>query len=116
VRRGRDERHAPKLTAASTLERRGEALFRKNCAFCHAADGSGRNWIGTFMEPHPRDLTDPAFRRAATRARLVQSIREGLPGTSMPAWKSVLAQSDIDAIVAYVRHAFGPYTDRVPEP
>lgn len=103
---------APRLADATPLERRGEALFRKNCAFCHAADGSGRNWIGTFMEPHPRDLTDPEFRRAATRERIARAVREGLPGTSMPAWKSVLAPPDIDAVVAYVARGFGPYGDR----
>ena len=102
---------APKLATANALERRGEALFQKNCAFCHAADGSGKNWIGTFMEPHPRDLTDPAFRRGATRERLARSIREGLPGTSMPAWKSALSETEIRALVAYAARAFGPYSE-----
>jgi cytochrome c oxidase cbb3-type subunit III len=102
---------APPIAGATTLERRGEALFQKNCAFCHAADGTGKNWIGTFMEPHPRDLTDPAFRRAATRERLAYAIRDGLAGTSMPAWKAVLRESDIDAVVAYVARGFGPYAD-----
>lgn len=99
---------APALADATPLERRGEALFQKNCAFCHAADGTGKNWIGTFMEPHPRDLTDPAFRRAATRARIASAIRDGLPGTSMPAWKSVIGETDTRALVAYVSRAFGP--------
>ncbi len=102
---------APALADATPLERRGEALFQKNCAFCHAADGTGKNWIGTFMEPHPRDLTDPAFRRAATRERIARAVREGLPGTSMPAWQSVLSRDDTDAIAAYVSRAFGPYVN-----
>jgi cytochrome c oxidase cbb3-type subunit III len=102
---------APELVGATPLERRGEALFQKNCAFCHAADGTGKNWIGTFMEPHPRDLTDPQFRRAATRERLARAIRDGLPGTSMPAWKSVLPPADTEALVAYVRRGFGPYAE-----
>jgi cytochrome c oxidase cbb3-type subunit III len=102
---------APTFAGASAVERRGEALFQKNCAFCHAADGTGKNWIGTFMEPHPRDLTDAAFRRAATHARLAQSIREGLPGTSMPAWKPVMSEAELRAVVAYVARAFGPFAD-----
>ena len=47
-------------TAISNMtasERRGEHLFQVNCAFCHAADGTARNWIGSFLEPRPRDLT-----------------------------------------------------------
>jgi cytochrome c oxidase cbb3-type subunit 3 len=36
---------------------RGEKLFQANCAFCHGGDGTGKNWIGQFMEPKARDLT-----------------------------------------------------------
>jgi cytochrome c oxidase cbb3-type subunit 3 len=36
-------------------------------------------------------------------SRLQQVIREGLPGTSMPAWQSVLKPAEIEAISAYVQ-------------
>ena len=39
-------------------------------------------------------------------ARLRQTIREGLPGTSMPAWRDVLERAEVDAVVAYVTRAF----------
>jgi cytochrome c oxidase cbb3-type subunit 3 len=39
---------------------------------------------------------------------LSATIREGLPGTSMPAWKNVLNGKQIAAIVAYVGKAFYP--------
>ena len=97
-----------KITGLSARERNGEKLFLENCAFCHAADGTGRNWIGQFLEPHPRDLTSPDFMRGQTKARLIQAIGEGLPGTSMPAWKSVLDRRQIEDIVAYVGKAFHP--------
>lgn len=87
-------------------ERRGEDLFQKNCAFCHAADGTGRNWIGSFLQPHPRDLTAPRIKGTMTPAHLRRVIREGLPGTTMSAWKQVLSQADIDAVVAYVFRVF----------
>lgn len=98
----------PKLTGLSVQERRGETLFQENCAFCHAADGTARNWIGSFLEPHPRDLTAPAFMKTVTRERLAGVIRNGLPGTSMPAWRSVLPEEDIQAVVAYIGKAFHP--------
>ncbi|MCB1954312.1 MAG: c-type cytochrome [Rhodocyclaceae bacterium] len=98
----------PKIENATELEREGEHLFQKNCAFCHAADGTGKNWIGSFMEPHPRNLTDPAFMAGMTPSRLAHTIREGLPNTSMPAWKHVLEPRQVDAIVAYVGKAFHP--------
>jgi len=96
----------PAVEGLSTQERLGAALFAQNCAFCHGADGSGRNWIGRFLEPHPRDLTDPGRMSTMTRERLLQVLREGLPGTSMPAWRSVLSPEQIDAVIAYIARAF----------
>jgi cytochrome c oxidase cbb3-type subunit III len=98
----------PKLPGLTALEKRGEHLFQQNCAFCHAADGTGRNWIGTFLEPHPRDLTAPEFMSAITKEHLTNVIKEGLPNTSMPAWKSVLNDNDIEALLAYIGRAFHP--------
>ena len=98
----------PKLEGLTESEQRGEKLFQQNCAFCHAADGTARNWIGSFMEPHPRDLTKSAAMDSMTRTRLRTVIRDGLTGTSMPAWKSVLSEQQIEDIIAYVARAFHP--------
>jgi cytochrome c oxidase cbb3-type subunit 3 len=99
---------APAIQNMSKLELRGEKLFQENCAFCHAADGTGRNWIGSFLEPHPRDLTSNAFMSSQTPKSLAKVIRDGLPDTSMPAWKSVLTETDIQAVIAYIARAFHP--------
>lgn len=98
----------PRLSGLTATERRGETLYQQNCAFCHAADGTSRNWIGSFMEPHPRDLTSPAAMYGMTRARLRTVILEGLPETSMPAWKSVLSEGEVEAVIAYMNRAFHP--------
>ena len=42
------------------------------------------------------------------RERLRHAIREGLPGTTMPAWKSVLSESQLEAVMAYISRAFHP--------
>lgn len=102
---------SPRLSGLTAVEHRGETVYQKNCAFCHAADGTARNWIGSFMEPHPRDLTSSATMSGMTGERLETVIREGLPGTSMPAWKSVLSEPDVKAVVAYVGRAFHPLKD-----
>ncbi|OYU65537.1 MAG: hypothetical protein CFE45_44170, partial [Burkholderiales bacterium PBB5] len=34
--------------------------------------------------------------------RLRQTLLDGLPGTSMPAWRAVLKPAELDAVVAYV--------------
>ncbi|WP_455203631.1 c-type cytochrome, partial [Kaarinaea lacus] len=99
---------APQLSGLSSAEAEGEKLFQKNCAFCHAADGTGKNWIGSFLQPHPRNLTDPKTMGAMTQERLKQTIRDGLPGTTMSAWKGVLSDEQIDNIIAYINRAFHP--------
>jgi cytochrome c oxidase cbb3-type subunit III len=94
----------PPLDGLDARERRGAALFQANCAFCHGGDGTGKNWIGQFMEPKARDLT--AYTRATMPApRLRQVILEGLPGTSMPAWQHVLSADEVDALAAFVQRA-----------
>jgi cytochrome c oxidase cbb3-type subunit 3 len=96
------------LKSPTPDQKRGEALYLKNCAFCHAADGTARHWIGRFLEPHPRDLTEAAFRARFDRDGLVQRIEEGLPGTAMPTWRNVLKRDEIRAIAIYMEAAFGP--------
>lgn len=97
----------PTIEDLDPYEQSGEQLFQANCAFCHATDGTGRNWIGSFLEPNARDL-GLASVAAMSDAKFVQTIKDGLPGTSMPAWKHVLRQRDIEAVVAYIRRAFSP--------
>jgi cytochrome c oxidase cbb3-type subunit 3 len=95
---------APQIDGLTALQQRGQALFQANCAFCHGADGTGKNWIGQFMQPKARDLTQYTPQTMPV-ARLRQVVRDGLEGTSMPAWKDVLAPAEIDAVGAYVVRA-----------
>jgi cytochrome c oxidase cbb3-type subunit 3 len=95
----------PALHGLTAQQRRGQALFQANCSFCHGGDGTGKNWIGQFMEPKARDLTQYTP-RSMPPALLRQRIREGLPGTSMPAWQHVLRPAEVDAVAAYVTRAF----------
>lgn len=106
----------PKVKGMNPLERRGERLFQQNCAFCHGADGTGQNWIGKFMEPHPRNLRDINFMSNATRQSIRHAIREGLPNTSMPAWKDVFSERDIQSVLAYINRAFYPLRDEDKKP
>ncbi len=95
----------PRIEGLSAQQRRGQVLFHANCSFCHGGDGSGKNWIGQFMQPKARDLTQYSA-QSMPPALLRQRIREGLPETSMPAWQHVLSPADIDAVAAYVARAF----------
>jgi cytochrome c oxidase cbb3-type subunit 3 len=103
---------APEIENLTASEKRGEKLFQDNCAFCHAADGTGKNWIGSFLDSHPRDLTDDEFMTSMTRSRLKNVIRNGLPGTTMSAWNGVLKNEQIESIIDYIERAFHPLGDK----
>ena len=94
----------PDSSQLSQAQQRGADLFQQNCAFCHGADGSGRNWIGSFLEPHARDLTTDEITQQQT-SRLEGIIRNGLAGTSMPAWKHVLDDAQIDDVIRYIKRS-----------
>ena len=91
-------------------ESAGMLLYAENCAFCHAPDGTGQNWIGSFLDPKPRDFTASTFVLTATPDAMRAIIKSGIANTSMPALRHVLSDAEIDAIVAYIGIAFSPET------
>lgn len=97
---------APSVDNLSAQAVRGKALWQQNCAFCHASDGTGDNWIGSFLDPKPRNLTDESFMRHMTTDLLMERIRNGLKNTSMPAWKNVLSDTEIRQIISYIDEVF----------
>jgi len=80
----------------------GATLFQQNCAMCHGADGSGRNWIGQFIEPHAADLRALKLSAQGARAALRARIETGVPGSAMPAWRYVFDTAQLDAVVDYL--------------
>jgi len=98
----------PAVSVLPAEAARGKLLWQQNCAFCHAADGTGENWIGSFLEPRPRNLTDAGFMRGMTEDLLLERIREGVENTSMPAWKNVLSEIQIRQLISYIDTAFHP--------
>jgi len=83
----------------------GQRSFVELCARCHGSVGNGR---GTWHRGRrgPRDFTRGAFKFTSTggtptREDLLRTIREGLPGTIMPAFPQ--QSSSADALVDYVQ-------------
>lgn len=90
---------SPLLTAfllfsppASGVEQ-GQAVYRSNCAFCHGLTGLGGR--GPDLVTHSK--SDPDIR---------QIIREGVPGTTMPSFKS-FGDEELNGVVAFIRHLAG---------
>jgi mono/diheme cytochrome c family protein len=92
----------------------GARVYAQRCAVCHGADGKGNGPAAPSLRPRPRDFTRGVFKFKSTRSieppRLEdvrRSIRDGIGGTSMPAWRDLLSADEIDAVSEYVR-TFGP--------
>jgi cytochrome c oxidase cbb3-type subunit 3 len=103
---------APKVDGLTLQQQMGEKIFQANCAFCHGATATGRNWVGSFLQPPPRDLTDAEAMAGMTHQRLAKVISEGLVETTMPAWGGVLTVEEINAVAAYVMRVFVPQGDK----
>jgi mono/diheme cytochrome c family protein len=109
-------RHPPSRTAPppSRAEvalaydaRMGQVTYRHYCQTCHGETGAGDGFNAFNLDPHPRDLSDPAFQRAKKDADLADAIRRGGAGVGlsalMPPWGHTLSDRQIDDVVAYLR-------------
>lgn len=76
------------------------------CARCHGEAGRGDGPISAYLDPRPRDLTKVAFMKTKPRERLVRSVMEGVPGTSMAPWGRVLGEPGAATLVDYVLDRF----------
>ena len=85
---------------AETLAR-GRALYLAHCALCHGEEGDGRGVRRPGLARAPVDFTNPVWRRRQSPDRVFRVIREGVPGSDMPAWKQ-LEDGEVRALVAYV--------------
>ncbi len=88
---------------------RGRVLYRALCAGCHGRSGRGDGPAAAALFPPPRDLTraDYRFRSTATGALplpsdLLRTLRDGLPGTPMPAWGGQLDDVELRSLVLYL--------------
>jgi glucose/arabinose dehydrogenase/mono/diheme cytochrome c family protein len=70
------------------------ASFAEHCASCHGTDLAGGRAPSLFGEAWLATITD---------SRMMASIRNGVPGTGMPAFGSLLNDDHIWQLVQYVR-------------
>lgn len=74
------------------------AVFKKNCALCHAEDGSGNSTSGKALKA--KDLRSAEVQKQ-TDAELTDVITKGRG--KMPAFAAKLSPETIKSLVAYVR-------------
>ncbi len=99
-----------------------DAIYMKRCAQCHGEEGDGLGIAAERMYPAPRDFTLGLFKYKTTDsnsefpsdADLAATIRNGLPGTAMPGWKTILTDAEIDALIYKIK-AFGFWEEETAE-
>ncbi len=102
-------------SAASGPASAGAKVFSTNCASCHQANGQGQP--GVF----PPLAGNTVVTGAPTA--VIHIVKNGLNGKisvkgstyngQMPPWKGVLKDSDIAAVVSYIRSAWGNHAGAV---
>jgi mono/diheme cytochrome c family protein len=80
--------------------------YKALCERCHGEKGDGNGKVAWYLDPSPRDFTRAAFMNSKPRDRFVNSIRSGVPGTSMPPWGKILDAGQADAVLGYVLATF----------
>lgn len=88
----------------------GKKLYQRYCTQCHGDEGKGDGPAADFVYPRPRDFTLAIFKVRTTPSGqlptdhdLFKVISDGLPGTSMPAWKKYIPEKERWQLVHYVK-------------
>lgn len=84
-------------TAASAAD-----TYKGLCLRCHGEKGDGHGPVAVYLDPYPRDLTKAGFMNSKPLERLANSIKDGVAGTSMPAWGQVLKDEQVQGVLQYV--------------
>jgi cbb3-type cytochrome c oxidase subunit III len=80
----------------------GMKLYQKYCTVCHGEEGEGDGIMTELMGIGPMDHTNPNETNRLNNMQLIKSILDG-QGRYMPAWRGIISQSDIEALVSYIR-------------
>ena len=83
-----------------------EEIYKGLCARCHGEKGDGKGVTYLYLDPAPRDLTKAEFMNSKPEERFLKSLKEGVPGTSMPPWERVLSEQQRKDVLAYVFQNF----------
>lgn len=124
-----DEGAAPEATKANDKEKGvvsvelGKEVYIKRCLGCHGAEGAGDGPAALRFKPVPRDFTKGLFKykttphgSVPTDEDLIKVVTNGLPGTGMPAWKSIMKENQIRSVVQYIKTFAPQFKDAAPKP
>ena len=97
----------PENLETPAAEQSGARLFRENCVQCHGAPGLAATVQG--LSPAPPNLLLGGRRNDP--AEVFSKIKNGMPGTAMPAWGDQIPDQSIWALAAFLHHSRGISAD-----
>ena len=80
----------------------GYNLYQQYCQVCHGVEGDGDGIMTQLMGIMPMDHTNSNETNSLSNQELAKSILDG-KGKFMPAWRNILSQSDVEALISYIR-------------
>jgi mono/diheme cytochrome c family protein len=80
----------------------GRDLYARYCRACHGEEGEGDGVMTSLIDMTPMDHTNPTEMNRISNLEMVRSIKNG-KGNYMPAWKGIISQTEIEALVSYIR-------------
>ena len=90
------------FNTSTPMDLPGLQLYQKYCYVCHGVDGDGDGIMTNLIGIMPMDHTNPNEIGRIDNIQLIKSILDG-KGRFMPAWRGILSQSDVEALVSYIR-------------
>lgn len=93
---------APQSTPATADIADGKKLYTDNCAACHRENGTGGKMEFEGKRINPDNLTSDKLKKAPDD-KIADTVREGVEDDGMPAFADKLSDSQINAIIGYIR-------------
>jgi len=88
----------------------GKKVYFKRCIWCHGIVGEGDGPSADRLFTRPRNFIQGTFKIRSTDsgdlpldADLLATVRNGLPGSAMPAWGEFLSDAEIAAVIQFVK-------------
>ena len=92
------------------LLEKGKKVYFKRCVWCHGVEGGGDGPSADRLFTRPRNFIQGTFKIRTTdsgelpmEADLIKTVKNGLPGSAMPAWGEFLAKDEIISVVNFVK-------------
>ncbi len=83
-------------------ESEGQLIYEEmGCPLCHGHQGGGDGFMSEGLTPKPRNFTDFNTMSRLSDMTMSHSIKNGIPGTAMPAWN--LTDQQVNDVIGYIK-------------